>query len=106
MNEKDKGIVGIIVGGGPAPGINGVISSVTIEAINQGKTVIGIKGGFKPLFEGNTSCALPLTISDVSRIHSQGGSILRTSRDFPDKVKQKFPVLMETLKQLGIDYLI
>ena len=99
MNKKDSGTVGIIVGGGPAPGINGVISSATIEAINQGKKVIGIKGGFKPLFEGRTDCALPLTISDVSRIHSQGGSILRTSRDFPDKVKEKFKVLMSTLKQ-------
>ena len=106
MNEKAKGIVAIIVGGGPAPGINGVISSATIEAINQGKTVIGIKGGFKPLFEGDTCCALPLTISDVSRIHTQGGSILRTSRDYPDKVKQKFPALMSTLKQLGIEYLV
>ncbi len=97
MHKETNGIVGIIVGGGPAPGINGVISSATIEAINQGKTVIGIMGGFKPLFEGNTNCALPLTISDVSRIHTQGGSILRTSRDYPDKVKQKFPVLMSTL---------
>ena len=32
----------IVVGGGPAPGINGVISSVTIEAINQGLEVIGV----------------------------------------------------------------
>ncbi|MBI3593028.1 MAG: 6-phosphofructokinase [Nitrospirae bacterium] len=99
-------MVGIIVGGGPAPGINGVISSATIEAINQGKTVIGIKGGFKPLFEGNADCAIPLTINDVSRIHTQGGSILRTSREYPDKVKQKFKVLMATLKKLGIRYLV
>jgi 6-phosphofructokinase 1 len=33
----DKEALGIIVGGGPAPGINGVISAATIEAINQGK---------------------------------------------------------------------
>ena len=106
MAEKNDGTVGIIVGGGPAPGINGVISSVTIEAVNQGKKVIGIKGGFKPLFEGRTDCALPLTISDVSRIHTQGGSILRTSRDYPDKVKERFKVLMSTLKRLGINYLV
>lgn len=104
--KKGHDIVGIIVGGGPAPGINAVISSATIEAINQGKEVIGIKGGFKPLFEGNTDCALPLTINDVSRIHTQGGSILRTSREFPDKVKQKFKILMSTFKQLGIKYLV
>jgi 6-phosphofructokinase 1 len=106
MAEKNDGTVGIIVGGGPAPGINGVISSATIEAVNQGKNVIGIKGGFKPLFEGRTDCAIPLNISDVSRIHAQGGSILRTSREFPDKVKEKFKVLMSTLKQLGINYLV
>ncbi len=106
MAKKDGGTVGIIVGGGPAPGINGVISSATIEAVNQGKKVLGIKGGFKPLFEGRTDCALPLTINDVSRIHTQGGSILRTSRDFPDRVKERFKVLMSTLKQLGISYLV
>lgn len=106
MTKKDNGIVGIIVGGGPAPGINGVISSVTIEAVNQGKTVLGIKGGFKPLFDGNADCALPLTIQDVSRIHTQGGSLLRTSREYPDKVKLKFKTLMSTLKYLGIQHLV
>ena len=45
--SKAKDVVGIIVGGGPAPGINGVISSATIEAVNEGKGVVGIMGGFK-----------------------------------------------------------
>jgi 6-phosphofructokinase len=106
MPRKSKDLVGIIVGGGPAPGINGVISSATIEAINEGKQVIGIVGGFKALFEGDKNCAMPLTISSVSRLHTEGGSILRTSRDYPDKVKEKFKVLMSTLRQMGIRYLI
>ncbi len=106
MLEQGKDTVGIIVGGGPAPGINGVISAATIEAINEGKRVIGIKGGFKSLFEGNEGALQDLTIDDVSRIHSQGGSILRTSREYPEKVKEKFPVLMNTLKKSGIKYLI
>lgn len=105
MDEQNE-IVGIIVGGGPAPGINGVISAAVIEAVNAGKKVVGIKGGFKSLFDGNECCNEPLTIDDVSRIHSQGGSILRTSREYPDKVKEKFPVLMNMLKKLGIKYLI
>lgn len=98
--------VGIIVGGGPAPGINGAISAATIEAINQGKRVVGIKGGFKPLFEGKLDCAIPLSVDDVSRIHTKGGSILKTSRERVEKVKEKFPVLMDTLKKLNIKYLI
>ncbi|MCX8028067.1 MAG: diphosphate--fructose-6-phosphate 1-phosphotransferase [Thermodesulfovibrionales bacterium] len=106
MSNDVRDYVGIIVGGGPAPGINGVISAATIEAINAGKKVVGIKGGFKSLFDGNEGCAEPLTIDDVSRIHSQGGSILRTSREYPDKVKERFPILMNTLKNMGIKYLI
>jgi 6-phosphofructokinase 1 len=104
--SKAKDVVGIIVGGGPAPGINGVISAATIEAINEGKGVVGIRGGFKSLFNGDRSAAIPLTIDDVSRIHTQGGSILRTSRDYPDRVKERFRILMTTLKQLGIKHLI
>jgi 6-phosphofructokinase 1 len=104
MNRKE--IFGIIVGGGPAPGINGVISSATIEAINEGKTVVGIMGGFNSLFEGHRNCAMPLSIDEVSRIHMQGGSILRTSRQYPEKAKEKFETLMATLKHIGIKYLI
>jgi 6-phosphofructokinase 1 len=106
MGVKSKDLVGIIVGGGPAPGINGVISSAAIEAINEGKQVVGIKGGFKALFDGDKNCAVPLSIDTVSRIHNQGGSILRTSRDFPDKAKERFNTLMATLKHLGIRYLV
>jgi 6-phosphofructokinase len=101
--KKDR--IGIIVGGGPAPGINGVISAATIEAINEGKEVVGIVGGFKGLFEG-TSKIIPLTIDDVSRIHATGGSILRTSRDAPDNAKAKFGTLMTALKETAIKYLI
>ncbi len=106
MSGKIKDLVGIIVGGGPAPGINGVISAATIEAVNEGKQVVGIMGGFKSLFEGNKDCVIPLDIAAVSRLHTEGGSILRTSRDYPDKVKDKFKTLMSTLKQIGIKHLI
>lgn len=99
-------VVAIVVGGGPAPGINGVISAATIEAINEGKEVIGIFGGFRSLFAGDRNSAIPLTIGDVSRIHTTGGSILRTSRDAPEAVKARFPVLLQTLKALKVRHLI
>ncbi len=98
--------LGIIVGGGPAPGINGVISTAVIESATNGMPVVGISGGFKALFEGGRRCAVPLTIDDVSRIHTQGGSILRTSREYPERAKERFKTLMSTLKRLGIRYLI
>ncbi len=101
-----KDLLAIVVGGGPAPGINGVISSATIEAVNQGIDVVGIVGGFKTLFEGRDSDIRPLSIDEVSRLHTQGGSVLRTSRDYPDNVQERFKVLMSTIRRLGIDYLI
>lgn len=102
----EKELVGIIVGGGPAPGINGVIGAATIDAINHGKKVVGIVGGFKSLFDGNKDAIIPLTIERVSRIHTTGGSILRTSRDRPDNAQAKFKNLLNTLKQTGIKYLV
>lgn len=106
MLGMGKDTIGIIVGGGPAPGINGVISAATIEAINSGKKVLGIKGGFKALFDGQKDIFMPLTIDDVSRIHASGGSILRTSRDKPENAKAKFKTLLTTLKNAGVKYLI
>jgi 6-phosphofructokinase 1 len=101
-----KEIVGIVVGGGPAPGINSAISAATIEAVNEGKQVVGIVGGFNSLFDGNEGAIIPLTIDDVSRVHLRGGSILRTSRGAPGDAKQKFKTLMSMLKRAGIKYLI
>ena len=39
--------MGIVVGGGPAPGINGVIGAAAIEAINNGLSVLGITASFR-----------------------------------------------------------
>ena len=102
----EKEVLAIVVGGGPAPGINGVISSATIEAVNEGMEVLGVVGGFKTLFEGKEKEIRPLTIDEVSRIPTRGGSILRTSRDYPDNVQEKFRVMMATIGKLGIDYLL
>jgi ATP-dependent phosphofructokinase / diphosphate-dependent phosphofructokinase len=106
METMKKEIVGIVVGGGPAPGINSVISAATIEAINEGKQVVGIVGGFNCLFDGKENSIIPLTIDDVSRVHLRGGSILGTSRGTPDDAKQRFKTLMSMLKQAKIKYLI
>ena len=53
---QPRGTLAIVVGGGPAPGINGVISAVTIEAIeSEGFEVIGIMDGFKHLIKGDAT---------------------------------------------------
>jgi len=83
-----------------------VISAATIEAINEGKEVIGIVGGFKSLFAGDRKSVVPLSIDDVSRIHTTGGSILRTSRDTMDVARKGFPALQQMLRALKVRYLI
>lgn len=96
---------GILVGGGPAPGINSVISSVTIEATKRGHTVIGIYDGFRHLMEADTKIEF-LTIPKVTRIHRRGGSILHTSRANPTKDEAKLRNTVETLKDIGITHLV
>ncbi|MDD5362720.1 MAG: diphosphate--fructose-6-phosphate 1-phosphotransferase [Ignavibacteria bacterium] len=101
-----KKTLAILVGGGPAPGINGVIRSVTIEAINSGLNVIGIYDGFEYLSKGDSSHVTELRIEDVSRIHFDGGSILRTSRVNPAKNKEMLDATIKALTQLSVDYLV
>src|SRR5580698_8804981 len=96
----------ILVGGGPAPGINGVIASATIEAINCGLRVIGLREGYRWLVEGDASHTEELRIADVSRIHFTGGSVLLTSRTNPARDEQSLQRVIETLTKLGVRYLV
>jgi 6-phosphofructokinase 1 len=96
----------ILVGGGPAPGINGVIAAAAIEARNHGLRVLGLYDGFKWLTRGDTTRVRELGIDDVSRIHFDGGSILRTSRENPAKSEESLARVGESLRQLGISYLL
>jgi 6-phosphofructokinase 1 len=103
MSEKR---LGILVGGGPAPGINSALSAAVIEAIKAGVAVVGIYDGYEHLIQGRTEMIRPLAISDVSRIHFQGGSIIRTSRANPTRNQSDLQRTVETLRQLGVSYLI
>jgi len=98
--------LGILVGGGPAPGINSVISAATIEAENRGFEVLGFYDGFEHLIAGRTDMVRPLTIADVSRIHAQGGSILRTARANPTRKPEDLERTVQALQELSIAHLI
>ena len=104
--ENAKGKLGILVGGGPAPGINSAISAATIEAVNRGLEVVGIYDGFAGLIDGRPEKVRELSISDVSRIHNQGGSILRTSRANPTRNPDDLRQCVANLKYQGIAYLV
>jgi 6-phosphofructokinase len=96
----------ILVGGGPAPGINAVIAAATIEARNHGLRVLGCYDGFKWLVQGDVAHVVELDINDLSRIHYEGGSILRTSRTNPTQTQDGIRYVAETLQRIGVDHLI
>ncbi|MBV8655300.1 MAG: 6-phosphofructokinase, partial [Candidatus Eremiobacteraeota bacterium] len=98
--------LGILVGGGPAPGINGVIASAAMEAFNYGLRVVGIYDGYRDLAAGRTPQTVELTFDHVSRIHTSGGSILRTSRTNPARDEATLQRCIESIERLGLRYLV
>ncbi|HEY2385506.1 MAG TPA: diphosphate--fructose-6-phosphate 1-phosphotransferase [Candidatus Binatia bacterium] len=96
----------IVVGGGPAPGINSVISAATIRAILEGIEVLGVRNGFEFLMQENVEHVRPLSIDDVSRIHFRGGSMLGTSRANPTKDAGLLEATVRSLEHLGVSRLI
>ena len=104
-SKKVNNHIGILVGGGPAPGINGVISALTLEARSRAHRVIGIYDGFQWLMKGDTTHVKEIDHDDVSRIHFQGGSILNTSRANPTKKTEDLQRVIASLDALKIGYL-
>jgi 6-phosphofructokinase 1 len=96
----------IVVGGGPAPGINSVIGAASIRACLSGLDVVGLRDGFSSIMKGDSSNVTPLSIEAVSRIHFRGGSVLRTSRANPTKDPAHLDNCIRTLKSMGVDKLI
>jgi ATP-dependent phosphofructokinase / diphosphate-dependent phosphofructokinase len=98
--------VGILVGGGPAPGTNGVISAIAIEAIKTVRTPIGFHDGFEWLAQRYTDEQHELTLEEVSRIHLQGGVMLGTSRTDVTRRPQSLENTVAALKKLGVEALV
>ena len=97
----------IVVGGGPAAaGINAVIAAATIEARNQGLRVLGCHDGYRWLMAGDVTHVEPLEIAGLSRIHFEGGSILRTSRANPTRSPETLRAVADALRQLDVSYLL
>ena len=98
--------IGILVAGGPAPGINSVIAAATIRCCLEGAKVFGISDGFRWLMDGRIDKVTPLTIDRVSRIHFRGGSTLGTSRSNPTSDPAAMQRVLESIRSIGLDGLI
>jgi phosphofructokinase-like protein len=96
--------VGVLSGGGDAPGINAVIRAVVRKGIqNYGYEIVGVKDGWNGLLKGEYT---RLDLNAVSGILPRGGSILGTSRTNPFKTEDGPRKILENAKKAGIKAVI
>jgi len=93
--------VGILTGGGDAPGLNGVIESCCRCLLQQGYSIIGIQDGFEGIFEGRT---LQITQDTIKGIHAEAGTLLGTSNKSPTQGREK--EFVDKFNKLELDGLI
>src|SRR5436190_5759575 len=96
----------LVVGGGPAPGINGVISAVTIEATNRNIEVYGLHDGYKWLVKGDAGKIQRLGKDDVKHMYIRGGSMLGTSRTNPTKNPEDMARVLDVFRKMEFDALV
>ncbi|HLE97856.1 MAG TPA: 6-phosphofructokinase [Candidatus Thermoplasmatota archaeon] len=96
----------ILVGGGPAPGINAVVEAATLAARAEGWRVLGIPWGFSRLMLGETALARELDETAVAGIAVRGGSVLHTSRANPTKDPATLARVVRSLETLGVTDLV
>ncbi|MCK9301740.1 MAG: 6-phosphofructokinase [Bacteroidales bacterium] len=82
-----KKAIAILCGGGPAPGINTVISSTAKVFLKHGYRVIGLHEGFKSLFTYRLR-EMDITFEKADEIRQLGGSILAMSRYKPSDMSR------------------
>jgi len=95
--------IGILTGGGDAPGLNAVIRAVTVKGIESGFEIIGFEEGWRGLIEKKYR---PLTLEDVEDIHLEGGTILFSSRTNIAKIENGFEIANRHLEEVGIHALV
>lgn len=92
--------VGILSGGGDAPGINAVIRAVVRKAIqDHGYETVGVRDGWRGLVDGEF---VPLDLMKTSGMLPRGGSILGTSRTNPFKREGGPERILENARKMGI----
>nr|MDP9360783.1 6-phosphofructokinase [Acidobacteriota bacterium] len=103
---SQPGKLAILVGGGPAPGINSVIAAATIRAEVDGIEVVGIREGFEWIMKGDVDHIVPLTIDRISRIHFRGGSHIGIARANPTVKTEYLENCVTSLLRLNVSKLI
>jgi len=93
--------IAILTGGGDAPGLNGILESVTRTLTHAGYEVIGICDGFEGVFESRT---IPLIEKIGHGAHSQAGSFIGTSNRSTTRGRED--EFIEKIKALKVEGLV
>src|SRR5438309_11997325 len=95
--------IGMLTGGGDAPGLNAVIRAVVRKATDvYGDAVIGFRNGWKGAIDSEVET---LTSESVKGILPRGGTILGTSRTSPFKTAdgvEKVRHTVGSVKHVGL----
>jgi len=96
--------VGVLSGGGDAPGINAVIRAIVRKGIqNYGYEIVGIRDGWGGLLHGEF---VPLDLKTASGILNRGGSILGTSRTNPFKTKKGPEQIVKNARKEALEAIV
>src|ERR1700741_1855558 len=105
--------IGVLTGGGDAPGLNAVIRAVVKSACNAGMEVVGLEDSFDGLLDPKRSRVL--TPKDVTGILRLGGTILGTTNhgnpfeypvDTPDGKVDYSDRVVDTFNKMGLQALV
>lgn len=93
--------IGLLTGGGDAPGLNGVIEATSRALLLNKVEVVGICDGFEGIFEKK---AIKITTSNIEGIHAQAGTFIGTSNRSGIEGREK--EFLKKYKDFGLDGLI
>lgn len=93
--------LGILTGGGDAPGLNGIIEAACRVLLRAGHEVVGIQDGFEGIFERRVR---NVSVGDIENLHSLAGTFLGTSnKSGTEGREQEF---LSAWRSLGLDGLL
>jgi len=95
--------IGVLTGGGDAPGLNSAIRAIVRKSEKYGYEVLGIRYGWAGLLNLDT---INLSYENIKYIIHRGGTILKTSRTNPKKIPGGIDKARQNFKELGLDALI
>lgn len=95
--------IGVLTSGGDCPGLNAVIRAIVRKAVLEKFTIIGIKNGWKGIFDEDY---ITLGLDEVGGIIGRGGTILGTSRFSPFEQENGKETLLKRIKAAEFDALI